>query len=219
MPASATPLRSDSAETRNRLISAAEQLIATEGIDAVSFAAINRAAGQANRSATTYHFGDKAGLLQAIFSKHGERIDARRHAILAAEPTAETTDSRRLLEALVVPVVERLADPDGGRAYIQIRAQTIGHPTYSPFEFDYSDGARRLMSETVRLGLPVQDDLLALRAQLIVAMLFHGLADWMNQDSDDGTGLPGDLIVSSLIDAISAVLLSPASQQTLDQTR
>ena len=68
--------------TRARLITAAEQLFAARGIDAVSLREINRAAGARNAIAVQYHFDDRAGVLRAILGKHRPDVEARRHAML-----------------------------------------------------------------------------------------------------------------------------------------
>ena len=55
----------EGAETRDRILRAAEVLLADQGIDGVSLREINRAAGQSNTAAVQYYFGDRDGLLTA----------------------------------------------------------------------------------------------------------------------------------------------------------
>ena len=57
---------SRSAQTRLNFIQTALKLYAERGIDAVSLNEITVAAGQKNRNALQYHFGDRNGLLQAM---------------------------------------------------------------------------------------------------------------------------------------------------------
>ena len=64
----------NAARTRERLIDAAVRLYGGRSIDAVSLREISVAAGQKNPNALQYHFGDRDGLLQAIFDKHASRI-------------------------------------------------------------------------------------------------------------------------------------------------
>lgn len=52
--------------TREKLIAAAERLMAERGIDGVDFKDIHVEAGQRNRSAVAYHFTDRAGLVVSI---------------------------------------------------------------------------------------------------------------------------------------------------------
>jgi DNA-binding transcriptional regulator YbjK len=53
-----------SESTRSRLVAAAEELFALQGVDVVSFREINQASGLRNAMAGQYHFQDRAGVLQ-----------------------------------------------------------------------------------------------------------------------------------------------------------
>ena len=77
-------LRKDTVETRRILLDAAEALFAERGIDNVSLIDIGRAAGQKNRNATQYHFGDKDSLLNAVLDRHTDQIALRRREMLDA---------------------------------------------------------------------------------------------------------------------------------------
>lgn len=114
--------------TKQQLISAAEVLLAERGIEGVSLREINAAAGQKNSTALQYHFGDRYGLVRAIMRKHGIPVDVARHEMLDAYEMAGVDDLRALAEALVVPSAAKLADPDGGREYLQIHAQLVNRP-------------------------------------------------------------------------------------------
>lgn len=114
--------------TRRDLVAAAEQLFATRGIDAVSLNEINRAAGQRNSSALQYHFGGRPGLLRAVLDKHRPDIESRRHALLDQYETAGVEDLHQLAAALVLPPAAKLADPDGGRAFLQVVAELANRP-------------------------------------------------------------------------------------------
>ena len=106
------------------LITAAEQLFASRGIDGVSLREINREAGQRNTTSLQYHFGDRQGLLRAIMVKHGRQIDARRHELLDDYQAAGIPDIRRLVSAFVLPLVAKLDDPCG-RNYLRIAAELV----------------------------------------------------------------------------------------------
>jgi AcrR family transcriptional regulator len=61
--------------TRKKLMLAAEELFAEFGVDAVALRSICEAAGQRNVSSVHYHFGDKAGLLQALFEYREDSLN------------------------------------------------------------------------------------------------------------------------------------------------
>ena len=117
---------------RDRILTAAEQLFATRGIGAVSLREINREAGQSNTGAVQYHFGDREGLVTAIIMKHRRDTEPRRHALLDMYEDAGVRDLRALASALVSPAAAKLADADGGRAYLQVSAEYYTRPSRMP---------------------------------------------------------------------------------------
>ncbi|MCA9578079.1 MAG: TetR family transcriptional regulator [Polyangiales bacterium] len=213
-------MRPDSLATRARLIAAAEQLFADRGIDAVSMNEVQRAAGQKNKSALQYHFGTKEQLLQAILEKHTPGIELRRHRLLDGVEAAGTLDLRALMEALVLPVAEKLDDPDGGRAYLAIFGQIVGGPRTSTFWNDArlgNRGADRLQRLLLRVvpGLPAPVRMA--RYLLVTELLFHGLSDFGRLVTSDPQLFPPsarELFVSNLVDVLTAVASAEVSGQT-----
>jgi AcrR family transcriptional regulator len=116
------------ADTRERIIRAAERLFSERGIEGVSLREINRAAQQSNTGAVQYHFGDRDGLVRAIIDKHRRDTEPRRHALLDQYEDAGADDVRSLVAALVLPLAAKLADPDGGREYLQVAAEFYSRP-------------------------------------------------------------------------------------------
>ncbi|MFC7467297.1 TetR family transcriptional regulator [Actinomadura keratinilytica] len=55
---------------------AAEEVFAAQGVDGAQLRDITRLAGQANPSAVQYHFGSRAGLLDAVMAERQERTEA-----------------------------------------------------------------------------------------------------------------------------------------------
>ncbi|MGH9210272.1 MAG: TetR/AcrR family transcriptional regulator [Acidimicrobiales bacterium] len=116
------------AETREAIIRAAEELFAARGIDGVSLREINRAAQQSNTGAVQYHFGDRDGLVRAVIARHRQDSEPRRHTLLDQYEATGNEDLRALAEALVLPIAAKLADPDGGRQYLQIAGEYYCRP-------------------------------------------------------------------------------------------
>ena len=112
-------------ENRLRIVRAAERLMAERGIDGVSLREINRTAEQGNASAIQYHFGGRDQLLMAVLDRHQAHTDPRRHQLLDEweERGGGADDVLGLAEALVLPLVEKLSDPDGGRDYLQVASE------------------------------------------------------------------------------------------------
>jgi len=146
---------------RRALVTAAERLFAEGGVGATTIAAVTRAAGQRNKSAVAFHYGNKDGLVRAVLQKHQRRIDKRRVELLDA--------GAGFVEALVVPLAERLDDPDGGGAYLRIQAELSA--LRGPAADISRPGVQRLLELTES---PDDPDL----AALLVTLVFHGLADF-----------------------------------------
>lgn len=113
---------------RLALIEVAEQLFAERGIESVSLRDISAAAGQRNHSAAQYHFGDRAGLVAAVFEHRMHEVNRRRHALLDALALDDSTDDlERLVDATVRPLVEVVAETNGwyGRFLVRSRWDTF----------------------------------------------------------------------------------------------
>jgi AcrR family transcriptional regulator len=213
-------LRADAVATRARIVAAAERLFGDRGIDATSLAEINKAAGQRNRSAVQYHFGSKEGVIHAILDKHTPGIEQRRHAMLDELEAAGDPDLRSLAEALVLPVAEKLDDRDGGRAFLRINAQLIGHPSFPLLSLHtqrINRGADRLNRLAAGAAPAWPEALWTPRWLLLIGLLFHGMADYahlLEAGDAGGTAPPRALFVDNLIDCVVAILEAPISSAT-----
>ncbi|WP_419848873.1 TetR/AcrR family transcriptional regulator [Candidatus Poriferisocius sp.] len=182
---------------REALIAVAERLFAERGVDAVTVRDVVKAAGQRNSSAVQYHFGNKAGLLQAILEPHQTRLDARRAEML--DELGERPGLEALVEALIRPLASLLED-ESGRHYIRIRAQLVGAaklPSDSDLIRDTLTGAgdggasaeprpgiRRVARALVELVDDTQIADLGHRLTLTAVLLLHGLADFARRHPD-----------------------------------
>ena len=208
-------MRADAVATRARIVAAAERLFADHGIDGVSLVEVGRAAGQRNRSAVQYHFRDKQGLVHAILDKHTPGIERDRHAMLDEVEAGGSLDLRQLVEALVLPVARKLADPDGGEAYVRLNAELVAHPRHPLLSLSAERGNRasdRLRRLTALAAPALPQPLWLPRWLLVMGMVFHGMADWSRLDADDRP--PHAVFVNHLIDAIVVLLGSEVSPTT-----
>lgn len=213
-------IRGDAVATRARIVAAAEQLFAERGVDGTSLADINKAAAQRNRSAVQYHFGSKEGVIHAVLDKHTPGIEQRRHAMLDELEAEGDPELRSLVRALIIPVAEKLDDPDGGVAFLQLNAQLIGHPRFALLELHASRvnrGADRLQRLLTRAAPNCPESLWVSRFLLLIGVLFHGIADYAHLTRSAGAGLDlpsRQLFVSNLVDTAVAMLGAPVSPAT-----
>lgn len=109
----------NSAGTRERLLTAAEQLLLTGRYDEVSVRGICAAAG-ANSAAVHYHFGSKEALVAALIEDRlGALWDAR-----LTELAARRAGVAEVVDAVIEPFVELAADPVG-RLHLRLMAQFV----------------------------------------------------------------------------------------------
>ncbi len=211
-----------SVATRAKLVAIAERLFAERGIDGVSLNDINVAAGQRNKNATHYNFGNKDGLLQAILDKHEPSIAARRGAMLDALEIRGDMTLRDVVQALSTPMAEKILDPDGGKDFVRIDAQLLAAHALSlqnlrahTLEFGQVSRLRRmLLGAMPHLPEPVAEQ----RLMLAAVLLLHGLADHcrMLQGAEKGSPLiDTGLFVRTLEDCIVAMLAAPCSSSTV----
>ena len=160
---------------RQALISAAEQLFAERGVDAVPVGDVARAAGQRNNSAVQYHFGDKQGLVQAVVDKHQECVDAQRVELLDRLDAKASATLRDVVDVLVQPLACLLDDPDG-RDFLQIQAQILAIRDISG-GWARRRGAKRMIALLGEVGGDLELHG-AHRRALVTTLLFHGLADF-----------------------------------------
>jgi len=98
-----------SGATRDLLLDVGERMFAERGIHGASLREIGLAANQRNNGVTQYHFGDKAGLIRAIFERRAATVNQRREELLAEHERAGRTDARSLIDAYVAPLAEQVA--------------------------------------------------------------------------------------------------------------
>ncbi|GAB2455277.1 TetR/AcrR family transcriptional regulator [Comamonas humi] len=210
-----------SVATRAKIVAIAERLFAEHGIDGVSLNDINLAAGQRNKNATHYHFGNKDGLLQAILDKHEPGIAARRNEILDALETRGTATLREVIQALAMPMTEKIEDPDGGKDFIRVDAQLLAMHTLSlqnlratTLEFRQVGRLRRfLLGAIPHLPEPVAEQ----RLMLAAVLLLHGLADhcrMLQEARKTSPLLHSTLFVRNLEDCLVGLLSAPPSPET-----
>ncbi len=124
---------------QERILVAAERLFVEAGFG-VSLREIAAAAGQRNHSAVQYHFGDRAGLVDALYRHRMVPLNARR-AEMVNEIRARggDRDVEGLLRAYIVPLAEHLLARPGQSWYLRLVARFILSGVYAelPFPSDY----------------------------------------------------------------------------------
>jgi len=202
------------AETRTRLLDAAERLFATRGLDAVSVRDITVEAG-ANTAAIHYHFGSKPDLVEAIVQRRAGVLGTRRTELLDELETEGDVTLPAVVRAMILPTAEMADDGAGGRYYVAFLAALGDHPEVIPTlasAYDaYTDRFWRLL---VGLTPDLPDDVRHLRWSIAKDLVNRLLGyptgqvhQWLEQHSP---GADADL-VGSLTDIIVGMFEAPVT--------
>ncbi|KOG24340.1 MULTISPECIES: TetR/AcrR family transcriptional regulator [Streptomyces] len=199
--------RTSGPETREKLIRAAEELFAARGVDGAQLRDVVALAGQANPSAVQYHFGSRAGLLDAVMA--GRQL--RTEQILAPLFEQAGDDLKELVAALVTAEASELGT-DRGRRCLRISAQLShesGVRTRTPHPAlagtVYWRLIERVADRLAALGLP--EPLLLERLDLALTVVGAAMADRARQYLDGSEPLTGEaLFLADLVETTTALL-------------
>jgi AcrR family transcriptional regulator len=209
------------ASGRLRLLDAGEQLLATRGLD-VPDRVIVAAAGQHNRSAVNYHFGSRAGLIDAIRERHETPIALHRHHLIARLPRPEDRTTRQLAEAHIRPLTAemlRSAPSYWARFTAMVlldRPLRLTRDAERPAPAGPDEAARPALADLFDLIAAhlthLAEPEAAGRVALTIRFLASSLSGW-ERDSEAGPELVPPLTAFSLIltDLAVAMLDAPGS--------
>ncbi len=193
--------------TREAIVLAAERLFADQGVDAVSLREIARAAGQGNIAAVQFHFGDKVGLIQAIYLYRLPLTDSRRQTILDEIVASGNVTIHALMEALVRPVAEYIADP--GNFYISFQARLIATGT----EFGHSlrgqpDATAMLeLQGQLRACLPsCPPNVVDRRFAMVIEWMVVSLAEYERSVAAGSKVMPLETAIEDLVELFSCAM-------------
>lgn len=180
-----------------------------KGLEAVSLREISAAARQKNHSAAGYHFGSKEGVVDAILLRHSvplhraydEAMDA-----VDARP-AEATSLHQILELMVQPIVAKLDDEDGGRAYLSLCAQ-LSVSERMPLETrsvaTTPPVLRIWMAVMSRVDIP--NDIVPLRLARLAGTIYTSILQFDRLDRVGVLRIPRDAFVEDLVWSLGCLL-------------
>jgi AcrR family transcriptional regulator len=197
-------VRGDAA--RSALVEAAERLFAQQGIEGVSLRDVSAAAGQRNHNAAQYHFGDRLGLVAAVYENRMQVVEERRRAYLAG---VADDDVRGLVAAVVVPLVEVVAESNGWYARFQARLR------WEPTSWEalqrvtagssFTAAMRKLNRYLGELSRPVRHS----RLDQLMTLVIGTVAGWEGAGERGAARLSAQALELELISTGVAVLTAP----------
>lgn len=121
-------------ETRTRILDAAEELFMQHGFEGTSMRQLTTRAG-VNLAAVNYHFGSKHALIEAVFRRRLDPMNAERIAQLEKlenENAARPLPPEAIIRAFIGPSLRLIEDATGGgRNFIRLLGRTYTEPTKS----------------------------------------------------------------------------------------
>ncbi|MGW7366594.1 TetR family transcriptional regulator [Streptomyces sp. NPDC054841] len=196
--------------TREKLIRAAEEIFAAQGVDGAQIRDIVRLAGQSNPSAVQYHFGSRTGLVEAVMAGR----QARTEQVLAPLLDGAPDDLRELVAVLVMAEATELHSERGLRC-LRISAQLshesgvrtrTPHPTLDGTA--YWRLIERVEACLTPAGLP--EPVLLERLDLALTLIGAALADRARLYLDGIAPLTGEeLFLADLVETTTALLRAP----------
>lgn len=202
--------------TRERLMRAAELLIAQDGIENVTVRAIVLEAGQKNESALQYHFQNRSGLLDAIHKQRNAEVRTYREALLQPYLQGQTPDLRDICQLMVKPSYTLAREDTGFRHYVRgfgPRIAQSSRPIQMVFDNASSEGVTFLLDHLHRLVKEMPEAIFL--ARLESTLRFVSLS--MSHQAGPSRGFAstqGDRFISNLQDAMAGIMSAPLSTET-----
>ena len=204
---------------RTALLLHAERLFAERGIEAVSLRDVSAAAGQRNHSAAQYHFADRHGLVAAVYAARMGEVNSRRQRLLAElELAGRGDDLDALVETVIVPLVDVIAEADGwyGRFLARTRWDTLARDAL--VDLPEAASIRTVVGRLIaRLdGLPA--DLGRNRADQMLTLVVGTVAGWEWARHRGAARLSQAALTDDLIATAVALLRAPAVRSRFTDT-
>lgn len=118
-------------ETRTRILDAAEALFMLHGFEGTSMRQLTSSAG-VNLAAVNYHFGSKDSLIEAVFRRRLDPMNAARVAALEEQERAakgRPAAPEAIIRAFIGPSLKMIEDAKGGgRNFIRLLGRTYTDP-------------------------------------------------------------------------------------------
>jgi len=123
-----------SADTKTRILDAAEELFMIHGFEATSLRQLTAAAG-VNLAAVNYHFGSKEELFQMALTRRLDPLNQERIELLdrvERETGARAASCEKILAAMLIPALRLARDEKrGGKNFLRLLGRAYADP--APF--------------------------------------------------------------------------------------
>ncbi|WP_333680811.1 TetR/AcrR family transcriptional regulator [Dyella sp.] len=166
-----------SASTKERILTAAEALFAQRGFEGASLRQLTAAAG-VNLAAVNYHFGSKDHLVEQVFKRRLDQLNARRLAALKQISGQPETTLEDVLAAFIRPALD-LSHDGGGGLFMRVLARAFAEHDDDLRKFlseNYGHVMRQFTGEFARLLPDLSKEELYWRIDLVTGALTHAMS-------------------------------------------
>ena len=174
--------------TKQRLLNAAERLIADEGTGHVSMRRINAEAGARNLSAVHYHFGSMEAVIRGVIDMRMPQINQRRLEMLAELTPEQRQNLAQVVNTVVWPLAEQLLSSTPANFYVRFLDAFNQAPNYDTWSAIARKHRRGLTQAymLIRRALPdIPADVLHVRIMLASReMVLKGFLLALQRDLD-----------------------------------
>jgi AcrR family transcriptional regulator len=206
------------AETREKLVAAAERLFAERGYTTVSVRAIAAAAG-VNWSLVGYHFRGKEGLLSEVYRRHCATLNAERLRLLALAGRRRDR-LEKTIEAFVRPALAEIQTGRGATRFSRLRAILAAEDSalLTQLVAENFDVSSRRFVAALRECLPdVPPDEILWRFHFMLGTIYYSVSSPQRiKTFSRGRCDPGNLedTLRHLVPFLAAAFRAPASGAT-----
>lgn len=199
---------------RTALMDAAEELFGRHGIDQVSSRRIAEHAGTANHSAVAYHFGDRDGLIRALFERQAESTDALRAALFREIGTdGNLTDYLRCMILPATQSFSTLSVPSWRARFIsQARHNPTAAALLTERATTVSSDSEEIRALTLAHLGHLDRDVMIGRAWILSRIIFDVCAEYEASVAAGGRTADWASLGNFLTDAAAGLLAAPVSE-------
>ncbi|MFZ2512678.1 MAG: TetR/AcrR family transcriptional regulator [Gordonia sp. (in: high G+C Gram-positive bacteria)] len=201
-----------SERAKEALMDAAEELIATLGVQEASDRKICAKAGTANHSSIRYHFGSHDEFLRALVLRHSPRISELRATMVADLPADPQVAD--YLKCLIEPSIASLRELEPPSWRARFLRQMRNHPavTTTATEFSREDPAAAALIDQLTAALShLPADVVRGRSRLIHLLVTETCADFESLVAASENPVEWEVLARFLADAAAGLIAAPST--------
>jgi AcrR family transcriptional regulator len=166
--------------TKQRILEAAEDLFAKHGFAGASLRQVT-AAADVNLAAVNYHFGSKDRLVEEVFRRRLDELNARRLEALKRVLSDPGHTLEDVLAAFITPALELSLDRGGGPAFVRVLARAYAERNDRLRKFlsdNYGYVLKEFAAAFAALLPELEKEELYWRLDIVAGALTYAMADF-----------------------------------------